>query len=127
VIEIDIPEVLAELVAMFETYERALVANEIESVNRLFWVNPSTVRYGTREYEQHYGHMEIATFRIKRGAVNRPRVLKNTRITTFGHDFGIANTEFLTPGSDKIGRQSQTWVRTDEGWRIAGAHVSFGV
>jgi hypothetical protein len=85
------------------------------------------VRYGTREVERQYGHAEIAAFRLKRGAVNQPRILRNQRITTFGRDFGIANTEYLMPGSDKLGRQSQTWVRTESGWKIVGAHVSFGV
>jgi len=126
-LEIDIPEVLSELVATFEAYEKALVTNDIETLNKLFWDSPSTVRFGTREPERQYGHTEIADFRIRRGAVNQPRVLNNQRITTFGRDFGIANTEFLTPGSDKIGRQSQTWVRTEGGWQIVSAHVSYGL
>ena len=92
--EIDIPEVLSELVAMFEAYEQALIGNDIETLNKLFWDSPRTVRYGTRESERQYGHAEIAAFRTRRGAVNQPRVLKNRRITTFGRDFGIANTEF---------------------------------
>jgi Protein of unknown function (DUF3225) len=126
-LEVDIPEVLSELVATFEAYEKALVTNDIETLNTLFWDSPATVRYGTREFECQYGHAEIAAFRLKRGAVNQPRTLKNQRITTFGRDFGIANTEYLMPGSDKIGRQSQTWVRTESGWKIVGAHVSFGL
>jgi hypothetical protein len=125
--EIDIPEVLSELAATFETYERALTGNEIEKLNELFWNSPSTVRYGTRDAERQHGHAEIAASRIRRGAANRPRVLKNLRITTFGRDFGIANTEFHADGSDKIGRQTQTWIRTDQGWKIASAHVSFGL
>ena len=124
--EIDIPEVLRDLVATFETYERALITNDIETVNKLFWDSPSTIRYGTREHERHYGYSEITTFRSRCGPVNQPRVLRNQKITTFGRDFGIANTEFLSPGSDKIGRQSQTWIRTGSGWKIVGAHVSFG-
>jgi len=126
-LEVDIPEVLSELVATFEAYETALVTNDIEMLNNLFWDSPATVRYGTREVERQYGHAEIAAFRLKRGAVNQPRILRNQRITTFGRDFGIANTEYLMPGSDKLGRQSQTWVRTESGWKIVGAHVSFGV
>jgi 1-carboxybiuret hydrolase subunit AtzH-like protein len=126
-LEIDIPEVLAELTAAFDAYERALTGNDIETVNRLFWASPLTVRYGTREGERHYGHTAIAEFRIRRGAVHQVRTLENTRITTFGRHFGIASTEFRNAGSDKIGRQSQTWIRTDDGWRIAGAHVSFGL
>ena len=104
-----------------------LVDNEIDALNQLFWNNPATVRYGTRENECHYGYIAIATFRTLRGAVNQERILKSTRITTFGNDFGITNTEFQTAASEKVGRQSQTWIRTEEGWRIVSAHVSFGV
>ena len=126
-LEIDIPDVLSELVAAFEAYEHALTGNDIETLNQLFWNSPSTVRYGTRDSERQYGHAEIAAFRIRRGAVNASRGLKNRRITTFGRDFGVTNTEFQTASSDKIGRQSQTWVRTEGGWKIVSAHVSFGL
>jgi Protein of unknown function (DUF3225) len=126
-LQIDIPEVLAELVATFEAYERALVDNDIQTLNLLFWASPLTTRYGTRDFERQYGHAEIAGFRLQRGAVDQRRVLRNQRITTFGRDFGIANTEFIPAGSDKIGRQSQTWIRTADGWKIVSAHVSFGM
>jgi hypothetical protein len=126
-LEIDIPEVLAELVAAFEDYERALVDNDIAGLNALFWDNPLTLRYGTRVSEIQYGHEEIAAFRIRRGAVDQRRLLRNSRITTFGRDFGVANTEFIPAGSEKIGRQSQTWMRTTNGWKIVSAHVSYGV
>ena len=125
--EVDIPGVLAELAARFEAYETALVDNDIDAVNDLFWNSSATVRYGTRENECHYGCIEIASFRRLRGAVNQERILKNTRITTFGNDFGITNTEFQTAASDKVGRQSQTWFGTEQGWRIVSAHVSFGL
>jgi hypothetical protein len=126
-LEIDIPEVLAELVAAFEGYERALVDNDIAGLNALFWDSPLTLRYGTRVSEIQHGHEEIAAFRIRRGAVDQRRLLRNRRITTFGRDFGVANTEFIPAGSEKIGRQSQTWMRTNNGWRIVSAHVSYGV
>ena len=126
-LEIDIPEVLAELVAAFEDYERALVDNDIAGLNALFWDSPLTLRYGTRVSEIQYGHEEIAAFRIRRGAVDQRRSLRNSRITTFGRDFGVANTEFIPAGSEKIGRQSQTWMRTTNGWKIVSAHVSYGV
>jgi hypothetical protein len=126
-LEVDIPEILAELVASFEAYERALIDNDIGTLNALFWVSPSTTRYGTRDAERQYGHAEIAAFRRRRGAVDQRRVLRNQRITTFGRDFGIANTEFLPAGSNKVGRQSQTWMRTADGWKIVSAHVSFGL
>jgi hypothetical protein len=125
--EIDIPEVLSELVAAFEAYETALLANDMATLNVLFWDSPATVRFGTRASERQYGHAEIAAFRIRRGAVNQSRTLQNRRITTFGRDFGVATTEYRTPGSDNIGRQSQTWVRTENGWKIVSAHVSYGL
>lgn len=126
-LEIDIPEVLAELLAAFKDYERALVDNDIPGLNALFWDSPLTLRYGTRVSEIQYGHEEIAAFRIRRGAVDQRRLLRNSRITTFGRDFGVANTEFIPAGSEKIGRQSQTWMRTTNGWKIVSAHVSYGV
>lgn len=120
---VNIPEVLAELTAAFESYERALLANDIAKLNELFWASPHTMRYGVRELL--YSHAEIAQFRLSRGPIDQRRTLRNTRITTFGRDFGTANTEYVPHGSDRVGRQSQTWVRTDAGWRITSAHVSF--
>src|SRR6266849_95067 len=117
-LEINIPEVLSALVATFEAYERALTENDIATLNESFWDSPSTVRYGTRESERQYGHAEIAAFRIRRGPVNQQRMPRNQRITTFGRDFGITNTEFIPAGTDKVGRQSQTWLRTEDGWKI---------
>ena len=125
--EVDHPQALAELTAAFAAYERALVGNDIAALNDLFWNSPLTLRYGTRAHELLYGHAEIADFRRSRGAVDQRRTLRNTRIVTFGADFGVANTEYIPAGSDKIGRQSQTWMRTAEGWKIVCAHVSFGV
>lgn len=124
--EADIPEVVAELTAAFEAYERALVGNDIAALNAMFWADGRTVRFGARDAERLYGQAAIAEFRIRRGPVDQRRTLRNVRITTFGRDFGIANTEFLPAGSDMVGRQSQTWIRTGDGWKIAGAHVSFG-
>jgi len=122
-VDIDTPKARAELEAAFAAYEAALLANDIEALNRLFWQSPLTLRYGVRELQ--YSHAEIADFRRRRGPINQRRALRNTRITTFGQDFGVANTEYLPHGSNRIGRQSQTWVRTDEGWKIVAAHVSF--
>jgi hypothetical protein len=122
-VEVNIPGVLAELTAAFEDYEHALQANDIEALNALFWESGDTLRYGVKELL--YSHAEIASFRRARGAVDQRRRLRNTRVTTFGRDFGVANTEYIPFGSDRIGRQSQTWVRTDQGWKIVSAHVSF--
>jgi 1-carboxybiuret hydrolase subunit AtzH-like protein len=121
--QVNLPEAVAELTAAFEAYDRALLTNDIEGLNQLFWENPLTLRYGVKELL--YSHAEIAKFRRDRGPVDQRRTLRNTRITTFGRDFGIANTEYIPFGSERIGRQSQTWVRTDEGWKIVAAHVSF--
>jgi 1-carboxybiuret hydrolase subunit AtzH-like protein len=122
-VEVNLPDVLAELSAAFEAYERALQANDIEGLNQLFWDSPLTLRYGVKELL--YSHADIARFRRERGPVDQRRSLRNTRITTFGREFGVANTEYLPSGSDRVGRQSQTWVRTDQGWKIVSAHVSF--
>lgn len=126
-LDIDLPDAVAELTAAFEAYERALVENDIAAVNDFFWNDARTVRFGTREAERHYGYGEIAGFRLRRGAVDQRRNLRNRRITTFGRDIGVADVEFVPYGSDKIGRQSQTWMRTANGWKIVSAHVSFGV
>jgi Protein of unknown function (DUF3225) len=124
--QVNIPEVLAELTASFEAYERALVGNDIDAVNAMFWDSERTLRYGTRANEHHRGHAAIAAFRRQRGAVDQRRTLRNTCITTFGHDFGVADSEFLPAASDRVGRQSQTWARIGGRWKIVSAHVSFG-
>ena len=122
-LEVNIPEVRAELEAMFARYEKALLANDFDALAALFWESPLTHRYGVRELQ--YSHAEIDEFRRTRGALDQARTLRNTRIVTFGRDFGVANTEFVPHGSTRIGRQSQTWVRLDGGWKIVHAHVSF--
>jgi ketosteroid isomerase-like protein len=121
-LEINIPEVVAEVTATFQSYERALVANDVEALDALFWNNPNTVRYGIAE--NLYGYEAIASFRSNRAPIDLTRELKNTVIVTYGRDFATANTEFQRVGSSVIGRQSHVWVRTDDGWRIAAAHVS---
>src|SRR5919198_5771498 len=95
---VNIPEVHAELAAAFACYEAALLANDIETLNRLFWESPLTLRYGVRELQ--YSQQEIADFRRRRGPIDQRRTLRNTRITTFGHDFGVANTEYVPHGSE---------------------------
>ncbi|NJR66846.1 MAG: oxalurate catabolism protein HpxZ [Leptolyngbyaceae cyanobacterium CRU_2_3] len=119
--EINIPDVVAEVTIAFKRYEAALVSNDITVLNELFWNSTQTIRYGATE--NLYGHEAIATFRSARSAQGLDRTLANTVITTYGRDFATANTEFQRPG--KLGRQSQTWMRTSEGWRVVSAHVSF--
>lgn len=120
--EIDRPEVVAEVTEAFARYERALVGNDVAELDTLFWRDSRTVRYGAGE--NLYGHDAIAAFRAARPSKGLDRTLRNTVITTFGTDYATAWTEFTRPGDARIGRQSQCWVRTGEGWRIVAAHVS---
>jgi Protein of unknown function (DUF3225) len=120
--EINIPEVVAEVTAAFMRYERALIANDVEELDALFWNSPLTLRYGVAE--NLYGHEAIASFRSGRPAMDLTRHLMNTVITTYGRDMATANTEFQRVGGTIPGRQSHVWLRTEDGWRIAAAHVS---
>lgn len=120
--EINIPEVVAEVTEVFMQYEKALGANDVATIDRLFWDSPLTLRYGPNGTL--LGHAAISKFRRARDIPGIRRTLRDTVITTFGRDFAVANTE-----SDRIGEkvssyQSQTWVRMKEGWRIVSAHVS---
>lgn len=122
-LEIDIPEVKAEVEAAFAAYEKALTTNDVETLDRLFLEAPTTVRYGVGE--NLYGHGEIAAFRAARSPVGLDRTLERTLITTYGRDMATAWTLFRRPSlGEKIGRQSQVWMRTPEGWRVVAAHVS---
>ncbi|MBN9443929.1 MAG: oxalurate catabolism protein HpxZ [Bosea sp.] len=121
--KINDPAILAEVEAAFAEYERALTTNDVETLDRLFRDAPETLRYGTAE--NLYGHAEIAAFRAGRSPAGLMRKLERTRITTYGDDFATANTLFRRDGmTGKIGRQSQSWVRFAEGWRVVAAHVS---
>ena len=117
------PDVVAEVTAAFHRYETALVANDVGTLNELFWQSPLTLRFGL--FENLYGHDAIAGFRQGRPTVDLSRTLKNTIITTYGRDYATANTEFVRHGSGRSGRQSHTWLRTGDGWRIVAAHVSW--
>ncbi len=119
---INLPDVHAEVSAAFALYESALVSNNVEVLDELFWNSEHTLRYGATE--NLYGYDAIRAFRAGRPAQGLARSLLNTVITTYGHDFATANTEFARTGSDKTGRQSQTWLRTPGGWRVVAAHVS---
>jgi len=120
--DINLPEVLAEMTAVFERYEDALVNNHVDVLDELFWASESTVRYGVAENLR--GITAIREFRNARSPVGLARTLSHTVITTYGRDFATAMTEFHREGSVKTGRQSQTWVRLPEGWRVVAAHVS---
>ena len=120
---VNLPDVLAEVDAAFTEYEAALVGNDVATLDRLFWDHASTLRYGATE--NLYGYAEIAAFRAQRAAKGLARSISRRSLTTFGRDFAVANIEFIRDGSTRIGRQSQTWVRFAEGWRVVAAHVSW--
>ena len=121
--EIDQPDVLAEVTAQFARYEQALVSNDVAVLNELFHRDPRTLRYGIGE--NLYGYHEVTAFRAARSPVGLMRRTERTIITTYGRDTAVASTLFYrdtAPG--KVGRQMQTWIRFPEGWRIVAAHVS---
>ena len=122
-IEVNVPHVLAEVEVEFARYEQALLANDVEALIGFFLDAPTTVRYGIDDAQ--YGHDELAAFRRSQASATPPRELRRTVVTSFGTDFATADTEFVPTGSEVIGRQSQTWLRTDGGWRIVSAHVSW--
>jgi len=121
--EFDLPEVVAEVRAAFDRYEKALVSNDVAMLDALFRDDPRTIRYGGTE--NLYGFAEIMAFRAARSSVGLARILSKTVISTYGRDFGVASTLYDRPSfPGKIGRQMQTWVRFPDGWRVVAAHVS---
>ena len=120
--EINIPDVLAEVTAQFARYEQALVTNDVAVLDELFWDSPHTLRYGVTE--NLYGADAIKAFRAARPAQGLQREILKTVITTYGRDFATANIEFQRAGGTRTGRQSQAWMRTPQGWRVVSAHVS---
>ncbi|MGA0562871.1 oxalurate catabolism protein HpxZ [Ancylobacter sp. VNQ12] len=121
--DINLPDVLAEVEAAFARYEQALVGNDVAGLDALFWDHPTTLRYGGGE--NLYGIEAIRAFRAARSPAGLARSLDGTQITTYGRDFAVASTLFrraTTPG--KVGRQMQTWMRTPQGWKVVAAHVS---
>lgn len=120
--DINLPDVVAEVTAVVERYEAALVSNDVEVLDTLFWNSPHTLRYGAGE--NLYGYDQIRAFRAQRSPQGLARQVLRTAITTYGRDFATANLEFQRDGSARTGRQSQTWMRTPDGWRVVAAHVS---
>ena len=120
--DINLPDVLAEVTAAFDRYEKALTGNDVRVLDELFWVSPHTLRYGVGE--NLYGSDAIRAFRASRPAAGLERDLLRTVITTYGRDVATANVEFRRKDSAATGRQSQTWMRMPEGWRVVSAHVS---
>ena len=122
-LEINRPDVVAELEAAFARYEDALVDNRVDVLDELFWASPRTVRYGATE--NLVGIEAIRAFRVARSPAGLARQLRATVVTTYGMDFGTTMTEFTRAGDSRIGRQSQAWARLDDGWRVVAAHVSY--
>jgi hypothetical protein len=121
--QVDLPDVLAEVTEQFTRYEKALVSNDVAVLDDLFRADTRTLRYGIGE--NLYGHDAIAAFRAARSPVGLMRKTAKTVITTYGRDTAVASTLFYRdslPG--RVGRQMQTWVRFPEGWKIVAAHVS---
>ena len=121
--EIDLPDVVAEVRAAFERYEKALVSNDVAVLDELFRDDPRTIRYGVSEIL--YGYAEIKAFRGARSPVALGRKLARTLITAYGRDFAVASTLYERPSAPgKLGRQMQTWVKFSQGWKVVAAHVS---
>ncbi len=121
--DVNLPDVKAEVEAAFAKYEEALVTNDVDALQALFWDSDLTIRYGIGE--NLYGYAEIGAFRAARSPVGLARTTSRTVITTFGREFATASTLFhRTTMPGKVGRQMQTWARTPDGWRVVAAHVS---
>jgi hypothetical protein len=122
--EVDLPDVLAEVTAQFARYEAALVSNDVAVLDELFRDDRRSLRYGVGE--NLYGYEAIRSFRAARSPIGLGRSADKTVITTYGRDTAVASTLFYRDGwsGSKVGRQMQTWIRFPEGWRIVAAHVS---
>ena len=120
--DINRPDVLAEVTAAFARYEAALVANDVATLDELFWDSPHTLRYGAGE--NLYGIAAIRAFRNARPATGLARATLRTQITTYGDSFAATHVEFQRVGSHRVGRQTQAWVKLPQGWRVVSAHVS---
>lgn len=121
--DVDIPEIVAEVRAAFERYEAAIQANDTAVLDALFWDDPRTIRYGLGE--NLYGIESIRTFRSARSPAGLTRRLGGTVITTFGRDFAVASTLTQRVDTGRTGRQMQSWARMPAGWRVVAAHVSW--
>ena len=121
--DLNIPEVVAEVSAAFNRYEAALTTNDVPALDSFFWNDPRVIRYSL--FDNGYGFEAIMKARRARNNVDLRRRLMRTVVTTFGRDFATVNTEFKREDSGREGRQSQTWVRTPEGWKVVSAHVSW--
>lgn len=119
--EINRPDVLAEVWRAYNRYEAALLAADGRTLDELFWESGQTIRYGVDEIL--YGHPAIAAFNARR-TLNPERALIDIVVTSYGEDYATASTLFADVPEGKIGRQMQSWVRMPDGWRVVAAHVS---
>ena len=119
---VNLPEIVAEVTVLCDAYETALMANDLDTLDALFWSSDQTLRYGVAE--NLYGIKEIRAFRIGRTGGSPQRDVLRRVITTHGTDLATCNLEFVRPATGVRGRQSQTWIRTEDGWKVASAHVS---
>jgi 1-carboxybiuret hydrolase subunit AtzH-like protein len=119
---VDLPDVVAEVREAHDRYEAALSRNDLDTLDALFWKDGKTIRFGPNGTL--IGHASISAFRRGRSSRESRRVVLAQYITTFGLDFAVTNQETRDDDSGELIRQSQTWVRTEHGWRIVAAHVS---
>ena len=120
--QLNLPEVVAEVTQAFERYEKALNENDVAVLDELFWDSPHTLRYGINE--QLYGYQAIKNFRSSRPAIDLRRELLKVVITTYGREFATASCEYRRLETNRRGRQMQTWIRIDGAWKVVAAHVS---
>jgi allophanate hydrolase len=121
--EVNLPEVQRELRALFEVYEAALMRNDVAALGRFFWDHEAATRYGFADWQ--HGAQAIADYRATVPAPDFTRTLHELRISSFGRDFAVVQTQFRRSDTAKLGLQSQTWVRfAAAGWKIVAAHVS---
>lgn len=121
--DINLPDIVAEVRAAFDRYEKALTTNDTAVLDELFWDSPHTIRFGLGE--NLYGIEAIRGFRSARAPVDLDRDLARTEIVTYGRDYATASTLYRRRSTGRTGRQMQTWLRTPSGWKVVAAHVSF--
>ncbi len=118
------PAVVAEVTALFEAYEQALIDKDVDVLDNTFWNSPRTIRYAM--HENGYGFDEIHQHRVgRKPGPGIKEIRRRLEITTLGDSFATVNLEFKVWDQDEVGRQSQTWVKfPDLGWKVVAAHVS---
>jgi hypothetical protein len=120
-VEVDIPDVVAEVRAAFVAYEEALVAHDLAALDAAFWDDPRVVRFAFGDVQA--GPVAIAADRRARPKPTGARRMSRLELTTFGRDAAVVFAVFELDGGVVL-LQSQTWGRTAEGWRVVAAHVS---